>query len=99
MLLTDNKDWAGRFASCVTGWLLLKTRLAAVKRAVVAQKVLLLSRQLETWLALNNTFRSGFKCKTMNTTILKSGSFERENFRARNSTIQPHERTQSAPNQ
>jgi len=69
----NNEDFAGRFVPCAAGWLLLKQGLATRKRAVV-QKVLLLTRWRETRAVLNLIFRSGFKLKTMNTTILQPGS-------------------------
>jgi hypothetical protein len=67
--LTDNKDWAGRFAPCVTGRLLLKTLPAAVGR-VVAQKVLLSTRRLENRPVLSNLHRCSFKRKQMNNNTL-----------------------------
>jgi hypothetical protein len=68
--LTNNEDSGCRFAPCAAGLLLLKTRSATVKRAGLAQKVLLLNRWLENWPVLSNLHHSGFKRILMNTTIL-----------------------------
>ena len=69
----NNEDFTNRFVPCAAGRLLLKQDLATLKRAV-AQKVLLLTRQLETRAVLKMAFRSSFKFETMNTMILQPGS-------------------------
>jgi hypothetical protein len=100
--LTNNKDGAGHFAPCATDRLLLKTLPAAVGR-VVAQKVLLSTRRLETRPVLSNLHRCSFKCKLMNNNTLKCHEVLRgktSQQKTQQSTKQPHhERTQSAPNQ
>jgi hypothetical protein len=67
---TNNKHWSDRFAPCATGRLLLKTLPAAVGR-VVAQKVLLSTRRLETRAVLSDLHRCSFKRKLMNNNTLK----------------------------
>jgi len=67
---TNNKQGSDRFAPCVTGRLLLKTLPAAVGR-VVAQKVLLSTRRLETRAVLSDLHCCSFKRKLMNNNTLK----------------------------
>jgi hypothetical protein len=67
---TNNKHCSDRFAPCATGRLLLKTLPAAVGR-VVAQKVLLLTRRLETRAVLSDLHRCSFKRNLMNNNTLK----------------------------
>jgi len=69
--LTDTEVWAGRFAPCAADRLLLKTVPAKVRRAVVAQKVLLCSRWLENRPVLSNLHHSGFKRNSVNTNNLR----------------------------
>jgi hypothetical protein len=67
---TNNKHCSDRFAPCATGRLLLKTLPAVVGR-VVAQKVLLLTRRLETRAVLSDLHRCSFKRNLMNNNTLK----------------------------
>ncbi|MGD0085693.1 MAG: hypothetical protein ABSC24_01045 [Verrucomicrobiota bacterium] len=67
---TNNKLCSDRFAPCVTGRLLLKTLPAAVGR-VVAQKVLLSTRRLETHAVLSDLHCCSFKRNLMNDNTLK----------------------------
>jgi len=67
----NNEDFAGRFAPCAAGWLLLKTVLATVKRAVMARRVLLFGGRLEIWPGLSSRCQSDFQRNLMNKTILR----------------------------
>jgi len=67
---TNNKYGSDRFAPCAKDRLLLKTLPAAVGR-VVAQKVLLSTRRLETRAVLSDLHCCSFKRKLMNNNTLK----------------------------
>jgi hypothetical protein len=70
-MLMRRKHFDHRFVPCAAGPALLKTRSAEVKRAVMAQKVLLFRRRPEIRPLLNSPRHSGFELSLMNATILK----------------------------
>jgi len=98
----ENGIGTSRFVPCAADHSLLKTLVVAEERAVAQEALLHLTSGLRRIdLSIEQSTSQWLQTQTdKHDDFNPPWGFERENFVAENSTIQPqHERTQSAPNQ